>query len=464
MKVQLTLTEDQQNTLHRHLFPGDGLEAVAFLVCGHAKSDDRHRLLVKKVFAIPYENCDRNENYVSWNADDVQDILDAAEIDGSSLVKVHSHPQGYARFSAVDDASDAQLLPTICSWIEADIPHGSAIMLPDKTLIARYLWEDDTLREFDGINVVGSSLDFWWKETICTDDVEFGASHDQAFGEGTTQRMKKLSIAVVGASGVGGPLIEQLTRLGVGHLVLIDDDKIERRNLNRIPFATAEDAKFNVEKVKSAANDIIRKGLETRVTPIFGSIQTPEAIRAIAGCDVLFGCVDTAQGRFIMNLASSHYLLPYFDIGILIDAVQTKEGRGNIKDILGTVHYIVPGRSSLLTRDKFTMDDVRTEGLHKNDPEAAQQQVEDKYIKGLQIKRPAVISVNTFAASVAVNDLLARLHPYRKIPNSEVASIEFSLSDMRLTIDEEMERCPMMGACVGHGDKKPLLGLPEIGV
>jgi len=80
----------------------------------------------------------------------------------------------------------------------------------------------------------------------------------------------------------------------------------------------------------------------------------------------------------------------------------------------------------------------------------------------MRVNRPAVISVNTLAASVAVNDFLARLHPYRKLKNSEIASIEFSLGELRFTTDEEMETCDIMKSCVGYGDKKPLLGLPEL--
>jgi len=257
--------------------------------------------------------------------------------------------------------------------------------------------------------------------------------------------------------------LEQIVRLGAGEVVIVDDDVIEDRNLNRIIFATAAHAKDERPKVEAADEEVQRKGLEVSVIPIPEEIGTARAIRAIASCDVLFGCVDTVGGRFIMNLLASHYLLAYFDVGILLDPAQDGPERGRIKDIVGTVHYLVPGRSSLLTRDAFTLQDVAAEGLQRKDPKAAAQQVEDKYIKGMQVRRPAVVSVNMFAASLAVNDFLARLHPYRAIPNADIASIEFSLGDMRITTDEEMERCPVMGRYVGHGDRKPLLGLPELG-
>lgn len=464
LAVSLTLTEDQHAALQAHLLPGDNLEAVAFLACGRAAGDDRHRLVVRQMRLVPHERCRREVDGVWWSTDDILDLIERAEIENLTLVKVHSHPGGYARFSEVDDASDADLLPTLRSWIESNIPHGSIIMLPDGRLFGRYLWRGDTLSDFALINVVGPTLRFWWASDEQAPSVPaFGASQDQAFGEGTTRQFQRLRFGVVGASGTGSPTIAQLMRLGAGQIVAVDDDHIEERNLNRILFAAKADADAEIKKVAAAAADVGRVGLGTILTPIDSEVGTARAVRALSQCDIIFGCVDTVLGRFIMNLLASHYLIPYFDIGVLVDAEQTGARRGTIKDILGTIHYIVPGRSSLLTRDVFTLSDVAAEGLHRRDPAAAARQVEDKYIKGLQVRRPAVVSINMFAASLAVNDLLARLHPYRKQPNDLVASVEFSLADLRLTQDEEMERCQVMGRYLGYGDRKPLLGLPEIG-
>jgi hypothetical protein len=462
--VSLTLTEDQHAALRAHLFPGDGLEAVAFVACGRSAGGDRHRLVARQVHPVPHDRCRREANAIWWNADDIVPLIEQADVEGLSLVKVHAHPQGYPRFSSIDDASDAELLPTIRSWIEAKVPHGSAVMLPDGRMFGRYLWHSDAMADFSLINVVGPTLRFWWPDDPAPrPGPSFGQSQDQAFGEGTTRQMRRLRIAVIGGSGTGSPTIEQLMRLGAGHLVIVDDQGIEDRNLNRIIYATKDDADHERLKVEAAAADIERKGLGTVVQPIAKAIQTPEAIRAVSQCDIVFGCVDSLTGRFIANLLASHYLLAYFDIGILLDAEQSGAARGAIKDILGTVHYLVPGRSSLLTRDQFTLQDVAAEGLHRNDPAAARQQVEDKYIKGMQVRRPAVVSVNMFASSLAVNDFLARLHPYRHMPNAEVGSIEFSLAELKLTADEEMERCNVMGRHLGYGDRRPLLGLPECG-
>ena len=412
--------------------------------------------------AIPHENCQREENRINWKAEDIELLMEQADVDGLSLVKVHSHPGGYPEFSRMDDYSDAELLPTIQSWVEKNVPHGSAIMLPDGQMFGRYIWTDNQFKEFDLINVVGADLKFWWSGED-RNALPMAASQDQAFGEGTTARLSRMRIGVIGASGTGSPHIEQLVRLGVADLVVVDDDFIEDRNLNRIIFATAAHATAKVDKVVAAEEDILRKGLGTRVTPINKAVGAAQALRALSLCDVIFGCVDTVGGRFLANLLASYYNLAYFDTGILLDSEQDGNRRGVIKDILGTVHYLTPGGSSLWSRGVFSLADVAAESLHKRDPKAAAQQVQDKYIKGMAVRRPAVVSVNMFAAALAINDFLARLHPYRRTPNKDIASIEFSLGDIRLTVDEEMENDRLLSSVVGKGDCSPWLGLPELG-
>ena len=65
------------------------------------------------------------------------------------------------------------------------------------------------------------------------------------------------------------------------------------------------------------------------------------------------------------------------------------------------------------------------------------------------------------AASLAVNELLARLHPYREEPNHAHASVIFSLASMELMSEADQGICDILGGSVGKGDTVPLLGLME---
>jgi len=144
-----------------------------------------------------------------------------------------------------------------------------------------------------------------------------------------------------------------------------------------------------------------------------------------------------------------------------LDQRNVQGRKGRIREVCGTVNYLRPGRSSLMSRGLFTMADVAAAGLRRNDPAAHARQVNDGYIKGVAANRPAVISVNMFGASLAVNELLARLHPFREESNDSYGSVIFSLASMEIITEPEEGICEILGGRVGTGDTTPLLGLME---
>ena len=75
----------------------------------------------------------------------------------------------------------------------------------------------------------------------------------------------------------------------------------------------------------------------------------------------------------------------------------------------------------------------------------------------------AVISVNMFYASLAVNDFLARIHPYRDDDSSLFASTTISLSHGIFDHHPEGNMCPSLAPHVGKGDTTPLLEMPLLG-
>jgi proteasome lid subunit RPN8/RPN11 len=461
--VTLALTGDQHEHLKSFLFPGDGKEAVAILLCGRRDGDRRHRLTVREIHDIPYEECAvRTPTKVTWPPDYTTPILERAAAQSLSVIKVHSHPGGYAAFSMTDNAGDERLLPMIRGWVEADILHGSAVMLPDGQMFGRVFRPGSPFAPIDCISVAGDDLHFWYADAGSMRLPSFVASHAQIFDEGTTARLRRLSIAVIGASGTGSPVIEQLMRLGAGEIVIVDDDHMEPRNVNRILNSTMLDAEDGRPKVDVQADAIERAGLGTRVIRLRRNLWDPEVVRIVAQCDIVIGCMDSIDGRFLLNTLATYYNLPYFDIGVRLDTVRTGPKKGTVREVCGTVHYLRPGRSSLMSRGLFAMKQVAAAGLHRNDPAAHDRQVKDGYIAGVLANRPAVISVNMTAASLAVNELLARLHPYREEPNTAYAAVTFSLASMEFIYDPEEHICEILGGRAGTGDVTPLLGLMEL--
>ncbi len=452
----LSMTAKQHALLRSVLYPGDHLEAVALLVCSRREGKFRHRLVVREVYPI-FERWyrERTVEGVTWSTDALEPILDIAEQDDLSIVKVHSHPSGYPRFSDIDDVGDNRLLPAVRDWLERDWPHGSAVMLPDGQLFGRVLTCNSTLVPFRSVMVVGDDIKLWFTDAPGINKGDFCASHAQAFGSGTTDIMRKLTVAVVGCSGTGSPVVEQLARLGVRRLILVDDDIIKERNLNRVLYATKHHARSRTPKVEVLADGIAGIGIGTEIIPLNSNLATVNAIDLVAEADIIFGCMDSIEGRYVLNRLATYYTLPYFDLGVRLVA----DGNFGVDEVCGTVHYLQPGESSLISRGLFTLEDVAADGLMRRDPDAYQQQIKDGYIRGTTEQRPAVISVNMLAASLAVNEFLARLHPFRDEPNVECGSVGFSLASMELYPDPEIDVCSLLQHHVGCGDIEPRLGL-----
>lgn len=461
LPVTLTMTDDQHRRLYLHLFPGDGNKAVAVLLCARRQGDRTHRLLVRHIVEISHDLCERTPVSITWQTDAIEEALLLAESEHFSFIKIHSLPNGYASFSPTDDKSDGILLPMVRGWVERDIPHGSAIMLPAGEVFGRVL-TGDGVQPIRCVNVVGDDLQFWYPAGAKTAVPSFAASHAQIFDEGTIERFQRLSIAVVGCSGTGSPLVEQLFRLGVGEIILVDDDHIEERNVNRILNSTMDDARKKRPKTDVIGDAIERAGLGARVIRVNGNLWSPKVVRLVAQCDIVFGCMDTVDGRYLLNTLATFYLQPYFDVGVRLDAVREGPQKGKIREVCGTVHYLLPGKSSLMTRGLFTMKQVADSGLRRTDPNAHAQQVEDGYIAGVQGHRPAVVSVNMYAASLAVNELLARLHPFREEANAEYGSVTFSLASMELMYERHDGPCELLEPRIGKGDMRPLLRMTEL--
>ena len=168
--------------------------------------------------------------------------------------------------------------------------------------------------------------------------------------------------------------------------------------------------------------------------------------------------MDSIEGRHLLNRLAAYYVLPYFDLGVKLEA----DGKGGIDEACGAVHYLRPDGSTLYDRNVYTLDQLKAEGLHRTDPAAYREQVRAGYIRGVAEDRPAVISINTQIASQAVNELLARLHPYRHDSNADSAVARVSFIQNATYREAEGKSSSMFAAHIGKADVRPLLSMPEL--
>jgi proteasome lid subunit RPN8/RPN11 len=449
----LTLTAALHAEAQTHLFPGDGLEAAGLVLCSHAPGN-RHRLLSQQFIPVPHAACvKRTSDEIVWPGEYLEAAIDAAERQGLAIIAMHSHPGGLFTFSRADDESDARVMP--CLFQACGSVHGSAVMVPGGATRARIYSPKMVVRDIDLVSVAHHDIRYWWA------DGEGRGRRPLAFTAAMTAELGRLTAVVVGVSGTGSIVAEQLARLGFGRVILIDFDKIERKNLNRILNARLVDAENERLKVDMFAEAIVAYRGPGIAVPVAASVTTRAAVEFAATGDVLFSCVDSVEARQIADLMGASFLTPVVDVGVVIPTRKSGDAIA-IGDACGRIDYVYPGGSTLLDRDVYSAARVRAEYLRRAAPDQHREEVQAGYIRGLVEEAPAVITLNMRAAAAAVNEYIARAFPFRLDANENYARTEFSLAACEEEYSaESMFKCgdnPLLA----RGDLEPLLGLPVL--
>ena len=406
---------------------------------------------------IPDEMCERRTpKFISWPGQCIEDAIDRAKQHTDAIVLIHSHPGGMLAFSEVDDESDASTMPALFSAIKAEgFHHGSAIMVPDGSMKARLYHSNREVRMINRITRVGHNI---------SDIRKLSTEPVMPFGAQMTKDFSMLTACVIGVSGTETLVAELLARKGVGHLILIDFDIMEHKNLNRIVNSTTADAEANRAKVEMMAAAIKQYAPNTRVTIINGSIEERDAIIAASGADILFSCVDSMTGRSIAELICQSCVIPLIDLGVTIPTRTDAVGHIHVADVCGRIDYVRPDGPSLTDRMVITPDGLRREYLLRHAPEAAQKEIEAGYIKGVHEEAPSVMALNMRAAGDAVMEWIARQFDYRHEGNQPYASTVFSLAGGEVDYDSEAEFQNSDKLDFARGLVEPLLGMPGLSI
>lgn len=166
------------------------------------------------------------------------------------------------------------------------------------------------------------------------------------WGEGRQELLESLRIGIVGLGSVGSLVAEGLARMGARDFVLIDDDTLEERNLDRTIGARSLDAIFHHGKVRIAERSIRHSATShpLRIIKLQMKLQNERALRSLLDCDFVFSCVDRHLPRYLLNYLAYSHLVPVIDGGIHIGL--PNQGKPSL-DISWRIHLAAPGRPCL---------------------------------------------------------------------------------------------------------------------
>lgn len=419
MKKRVTMTMDEKlfKILSEHLFPGGDDEHGAVICVGVCETNDTIRLLVREIFLAKdgVDYVPGTRGYRALTAQFVAEKSDYCYQNNLGYIAVHCHGGAdYVRFSEDDYASHKRGYPALL-----DIPGGPVgALVFASNAVAGEIYFTDGIYELDFMTIIGSRIRKLYPEPIAQTIVSnpIYDRHARLFGDLGQQIIGNLKVGIVGLGGGGSLLNEWLSRLGVGHIVAIDFDKIEGSNVPRIVGATRQDAQVLFQKSKfrlirnigkrlsrykvHVARRVARKANpKIKYDAVVGDILDESTALKLKDCDFIFLASDSIKSRNVFNALLHQYLIPGAQVGA---KVRSDESSGKVTEIFTAGRLIIPYSSGgCLYCNGWIPQGRLTYELSSDEEKNAQ-----NYVDNVVIAEPSVITLNVLSAAQIINDFM----------------------------------------------------------
>ena len=385
-------------------------ETAGVLLASIVRTSVGHvRILARQVRWVPDAAYMRRErDALSITSDGYVGALAEAERLGAACIWMHTHPgeHGVPLPSEHDIAVDHQLADVF--RLRSGSPYYGAIIFSARhegVAFSGHIQEDgqDPLK----IDRVWQAADRFhlvraWDSHLAQLSPIFDRNV-RAFGRAIQMTLGDLRVGIVGCGGTGSAVAEQLVRLGVRNLLLIDPDELSDSNVTRVYGSGPSDVgKPKVEVLRShltrIADDVHCETCQAMVT-----VQT--VARRLVECDLVFGCTDDNAGRLVLSRIATYFLTPVVDCGVLLSS----DAKQQLSGIDGRVTVLSPGQACLVCRGRIDLARATAELMT---PEERVRRADEGYAPALGQREPAVVAYTTMVGAWAVSELLERLIGY----------------------------------------------------
>jgi len=167
------------------------------------------------------------------------------------------------------------------------------------------------------------------------------------------EKLKDAKICVVGAGGIGNPVLNQLVGMGIGTIRIVDRDVVEISNLHRQHLYT--DVDIGKVKVEAALERLQKMNPDVKIEAIPISVTKYTAEKIIKGNDIVIDALDSIDARYALNDACLKLGIPFIYAGAL--------------GMVGSVCTIIPNQTACLRcifpeLSEDEMPTCSTEGVH----------------------------------------------------------------------------------------------------
>lgn len=402
--VELILPADYYQEIKKYLFTDISREYACQVWCGKAIIGNRLRLLACYLSFPQFDDYLR-QSMASVELDNKYDWVIYGECKrlGLSIVDFHSHPfsDTHVGFSGTDDADEMEKF----DYFKRHLPgsHFASVVMGKSSYKGRIFLpqqNSDKPRVLP-LKIISREVpvvESMTQNKSAADEERFDRQV-RAFGKEGQENLSSMKIGVVGVGGMGATLAIGLVRLGVRSLVLIDHDRAEETNLNRLAGMTWMDTKLKPYKVEMIARRLLEIDGKINVNCCTSDVFKPETWQRLRGVDLIVASTDNHSSRMLLNTIAHQYLIPLISVGTLIDTEN-----GKFKGAYGHVYSILPGQPEpcLLCSDLIN----KREAYYELGPEENRREALNRgYIKDFNIPDPSVYHLNGLLANLALIEI-----------------------------------------------------------
>jgi molybdopterin/thiamine biosynthesis adenylyltransferase len=215
-------------------------------------------------------------------------------------------------------------------------------------------------------------------------------------------------ISIIGVGGLGSVIAEHLLHMGFHAINLIDPDVLEVSNLNRVVGAYYEDAQQQRPKVEVVKRHLTSINPNATVLAYTKDVHDKEIESVLALSDWMIVATDNHSSRLKAQQLSVQYFVPLLSVGVnitvkdgLVDDMSGEVITARVGDwlCLSCLHRINPTK---VASERHPDQTIRAELVKRG------------YVTGQEVKEPAVKTLNTFVATMAVEVLINQYTEMRR--------------------------------------------------
>lgn len=400
---EVRITQRIWNNAKDHLFQDHG-EHFVFFLTEVVELKNKTIFLVKDIIKISDKETQSDLFSLRMKTDSLLQVINTANTKKLALVEIHNHFSGINNvdFSKTDKNGFEEFVPYVLDSIP-NKPYAALVTTEKGDFEGRSWNIQGKCSYIFSVKIIGEQFN----KIITTsgkkhlhDLEENDAIYTRqilGFGKEGLRKIQKLKIALIGVGGIGSHLAQQLAYLGVRNFVLVDSDKVEDSNLNRLVGATPTDiGKFKVDVISHMISSInpcikIKKfNCELRDENVFSELKDT---------DIIFGGLDNDGPRSILNQISYAYHIPYIDCATEIDVEDKKiDSAGGHVMIIHPEGPCMENCTKILDKTEI-LDFLSFKEDYENRKKLG-------YVKGVNVKDPSVVSLNGLIASFAINQFI----------------------------------------------------------